>query len=389
MGHGSDAEKKGEIIMTRWQTVGISLLALALLSGCWDQKHLKKQRLVYASSFDLQEEQRVLTTSALRIVTLGGRATGRPEGKNMIVQAVGNTVRDSRLQMDLQISGQYSPNKTRVLLLGEDLAKQDVYPVFDVLYRDPASSLGAKVAVVRGRGEEVIKLDVIGETLVGEYLFELLESSEKSMLVPFETVQTICPILFDPGEDFVLPYIEVQDKHAKLLGTALFKDRKYTGVHLTPLETTLMLLMKGGRKAEASLMVEVNPEERQRSMRYINVTVQSMKRHRSLTIGSDGNPQLRIALKLNLVVLEYSHDHLTETKDYHEVNKMLKEEIERKARKVIDKIQRAGSDQFGIGRSLMAYHPKVWKELDWKEVYPRMEITPNIEVQIVGTGIIR
>jgi spore germination protein KC len=36
----------------------------------------------------------------------------------------------------------------------------------------------------------------------------------------------------------------------------------------------------------------------------------------------------------------------------------------------------------------MAYHPDVWKELEWKKDYAQIDIKPDVTVEVIHRGII-
>ena len=71
-----------------------------------------------------------------------------------LFSATGVTPRNNRDLLSRKVPGRLNASRLRVLLLGEELAKQNFYPVLDIFYRDPLSALSCNIALVRGKAEE-------------------------------------------------------------------------------------------------------------------------------------------------------------------------------------------------------------------------------------------
>ncbi|PEJ53307.1 hypothetical protein CN692_21410 [Bacillus sp. AFS002410] len=374
----------------KYKLVVISLLCILPLTSCWDQRLLKESKLVYSMGYDLEEDDNILVTSVIKTNSQGSSDPSQVKTTNVIVDATGKTTSDSRLKVTRKVSGDYATNKTRVLLLGNDLAKQDIYPIFDVVYRDPRSSLGAKVIVAMGRAEEILKLNKVEESLVSEELLDLITTAESHTIVPIENVQTICTIMFDPGEDIVLPLIEKVDQNLiDISGLALFNGQKYTGYNLLDDEPTLLLLFKNQLKKYARFNLEVNPKEKDIRERYISIQVKKNQPKMNIEVSKENKITVKLNLKLEVNTLEYAHDELDSKKEINKLNKELSKQLTKKAEKVIKTLQESNCDVLGIGRQLISFHPEVWKKLDWNKDYAKITIKPKVEVSIVGTGILK
>lgn len=175
------------------------------LSGCWDQNLLKDARLYLAASFDMDNEGKIIDVVSSPIIKKADQGGSSAETYQLIT-GIGITPRAARKEIDKRSSKTFNASKLRVLIVGDELAKKDIYPILDLFYRDAKSSLSAKVFIAEGMGKDILQLN-IKEQEISEYLFELIESQEVSALIPEENLQSICAEMFDPGEDFILPYI--------------------------------------------------------------------------------------------------------------------------------------------------------------------------------------
>jgi len=365
------------------------LCCLLFLTSCWDQRLLSQSKLVYSVGADLEKDGKLLVTAVIQTIAQASKGTSEPVLTNVIVSTLANTFSDSRTKIMKKISGEYATSKARVLLFHEDLAKEDLYPVLDIIYRDPRSSLGAKVVISKDKAADILNLRVVEESLISEEILEIVTTAETSTLVPEENVQSICPTLFDPGEDITLPYLgKSNDKMIDVYGIALFNGRKYTGYNLYDEEPTVLLMMKNEMKKYAKFTLDVNPKEKDERNRFISVQVKSNKVKKKLKINKNNDITAEFDLNIKVAALEYPKDNLADQKEMKRLNKEISKQLTKKAEKLIKTLQLANCDAFGIGRELIAFHPKVWKSLDWEKAYPKITIKPNIKVEIISSGII-
>ncbi|CAG9620518.1 Ger(x)C family spore germination protein [Sutcliffiella rhizosphaerae] len=367
----------------------IVLLSFTLLTGCWDQKLLKDLKLVFIIGLDKGEDGQIISNVAIReskTLSVGGKPG---EASVAVVEGIGTTISDTRLSLDRKIPGQFSPSKMRVCLIGEELATEDLYSLLDILYRDPAAPLGAKLAIVEGTAGEIINMRSIKETLLTEAISDLLITSEEDTLAVNETVQTVCPIMFDPTGDFSLPVLKkTETKDVELTGVALFNDKVYTGVKLDAEQSTLLILLMGKKGKQAQLNIVVHPEEQNFQNRHLMIGIKDVKRKVKSVVRSSTDIKIDMDLNLTAYVMEYPKDGLISKKKVKELEKKVSQTIEEKVVEVVGIIQEANSDVLRTGQEVKIHHYDVWKKINWKEVYPNIEINPTVTVDIKGTGII-
>ncbi|MGD6794420.1 Ger(x)C family spore germination protein [Metabacillus indicus] len=350
------------------------------ITGCWDQRLLKEGRLVYSSAFDLVENEQVKATAVIRDFV-----NGTPT--NVIVQGKGNTVRETRMHMDNKVSGVFEPSKNRVFLLGKELAEKDIYQFLDIFYRDPNSSISAHVAVVDGEGAEILEKVKEKNVLISEFIIELITNAESSTIVPKQNLQTICTVMFDEGKDFAIPLIKMQENEVVLNGTGIFHKKSLVG-SLSVEESTIFLLLDNQIGKVARFVTQVKENQKYNILNFVTYNISKSKSKIKFKSASPANIEVEISMKADVSIVEYPSDKLADEKVVKELNKKISKELTKKANAVIKKIQAANSDLFGIGRQLIAFHPNTWKEINWDEEYPSITITPKIEVEIVGHGII-
>jgi spore germination protein KC len=372
------------------KTTILLVMCTLVLTGCWDQEQLKETRLAVGIGYDEFDNGELLQTTDIRVPKLDSGGTGRPAVTSVIMKSTGATPRQSRMSLENEVAGNYAPNKVLVYILGEDLARKDIYPIFDVLYRYPRNSLGAKIVVANGRAEDLLSLKVVEEKLVSDALLKIIESAEDDTIIPNISIQSVCPILFNEGQDFALPKIDRSDNHAvKITGISLFSGKSYTGIDLGVDEASILLILNNEESKKVRFNLIVNPEEERKIFQYVTVHISPKKHDMEIKVSKDQQVSVEVKLKLKVHVAEYPKNNLASIREIQTLSKKINEELTKKAEYVIKEIQKANCDYLGIGKRVHAYYPKTWAKLDWKQTYPTIKITPKIETQIVETGIIK
>lgn len=363
----------------------ILLLLCLLLAGCWDQHLMKNAVLVQILSYDLSDDNEFLLGVSIPIID---EPSGGPQAlvKSETFSTRGHTPRDSRRKIAREISGILDTSKNKLILFGERMAAADIYPSLDVIWRDPRNSLGATLVVVEGEALDLLNIKPKHETNVSEYIQDALTSAEENSIIPNETLQTLASEMLDPGEDIVLPYLKMNDKKsAVVIGLALMNERKYSG-NLAPEDSTLLLLLKNKKGKYARFTKRVNNKEKYELNNYISFNVQHMKRNLKVQV-KNGEVSARLHLNVKVNVEEYPKGDIP--KQIEQLSKVLSKELTKDAKRVVTKLQQVNCDTFGIGRRLMAFHPKTWEMQDKKDYFKNIKFDTDVKVEIISHGIVK
>jgi spore germination protein KC len=370
----------------------ISLLAVSaiLLTGCWDQKLLRDVRLVYGFSFDAGKDGLLKIGAAIRENPPSTQGPVTPE--NDVKTVEGKNVLDGRAQLDHQVAGNYKATKAQVFLIGDELAKKDIYSLFSQYFRMADSPLNAKVAIVKGEAHDIIKMRRIGTMLVSEYLFKLIKTAEKNVMVPHTNMMVIFKYTIDPSISLFLPHVAYNKKknEVKLDGLALMDGRKFSGTVLDIDESNMCMLMYNKKGKINSLTIKVSDEDNRLPLRnYLTVNVDRLHRKISIQPAEGEYPiQVKLDLELDVKVWEYPKDRLDNPEVKKKLDEQLNEELTKRAEKVIKKLQKSRCDIFGIARELIAYHPELWNKVkdEWETVFSNMTFKPQVHARIAYKG---
>lgn len=365
------------------------VISFFLLAGCWDQRLVKDINLIYSQALDQTENGLIETT----IVTIGGsqNESGASIGTSQtpaVISAIGNTPRDSRIHLDRKVSGELYASKNRVTLLSRTLAEQNIYSMLDVHYRSPISTTNARIAVVDGPAKNALHVKTAETPLISDYLGDLLLGLEETGVVPKTSLEYSLSHLFDNGADFALPLLNVIDhENVVFSGLALFNDKQMTG-ELDANQTLRLLLLDGKFNKHPRLNVRVNNDEKIHANNFVTVDVVGRDHNMDIIKTGDREFKADLNVSVTLNVVEYPKDSLYVEEHVLELNKHIETQLKSESEKVIQTLQEANCDYFGIGKHVRAFHYTDWQEMNWKQAYPDMPISVKLDTEIIYHGIV-
>jgi len=359
-------------------------LIVPLLTGCWDERFLKNSRTVYLSGFDIDEEGNFLTTAIIRTMNISESSRGERSVTNELVTGKGDTNKKSSMSIDRSVAGKFDPAKGRLLILSNDVAKGDTFNILDSVYRDPRVNMNARMVMTDGNANELIQHLAEEEIEKGEYLFEMIRTSEKNTAVPTVTLHTVCAYSFDKGKDFFIPRLELDEEKnkVKVTGTALFHDHSFTGQYLSPEESTLLLLFMEEPGKKSILTNNIDQE------RDVPISYDVNNVSREINIKKEERVHVDISLQLDVDIVDYPPDKLDQQETINYLNKQLSSHLTKKADDLFKKLADNQSDILGLGRELMAFYPSIWEELKGENYYEHIMVNPEVEVNVTSSGII-
>ncbi|WP_408895012.1 Ger(x)C family spore germination protein [Paenibacillus taichungensis] len=365
----------------------LGMLTLLMLStGCWDQDSLKDARLANASAYDITSEGEIKQT--LEIVDDFESEQGNSD--NEIHSGTGRSVRQSTDRIRAKVTGDIRFFKYGMILYGNKLAQNDIYPYLDVLYREPDYPTShVKIGIVDGAAGDLLQQKRVGSILIGEFITKKIKSLEELCIFPEMTLETLLPPMLDPGQDFALPYLYQDGEEIAARGIALFHDQKFTG-SLNTEQGPLYVIMSGKWNKAARFVKKIHSGPSNDPRNYVTYEANTEKIKRKLNVKVGNDSQIDVSLRVNLpvTIVEYPRDHLQEKGTIERLNRQLSEAMTRDAEVIIQTLQRSGCDSFGIGRQLIAHYPDLWKQLDWNKEYAQVRFHPEVKVKVIGSGVL-
>lgn len=365
-------------------------ICLLLITGCWDQNLMKDATLIQTITFDQTDEGEFSLGFSIpniyRNSMDSGQETEAINSENL--STVANTPREGRMKLNTEIPGNLDSSKNKLVLFGEQFAKGDIYPSLDVIWRDPRSSLSAKLAVVKGKAFDTLSIQPRVESNISQNILYLIRSTETNTIIPDESIQTLASEILDPGEDIVLPLLKIGRNGTTIdvAGVALFDDRKLSGT-LSQEESTLFLLLNNKQSKYARFTKYVNGNKELNMNNFISLNVDHIKRKLNVSVNDRGEVLVNLNLHLKVIVEEYPIGNVPNKVD--QLNNKLSNTFTNNAEEVIKKLQEANCDAFGIGRRLIAFHHDTWKEKNKTNYFKDVKFKSKVDVEIIQHGIVK
>lgn len=355
------------------------LTSTLLLSGCWDQRLYKELSVIsilgidgLVGDFKAYYAYPSSSSDSTQYIVL--------EGKGKTLRDVGNNA-NKKTEQTIDIA------ELTTILVSEESAKSDLYDLLDVYYRSAQSPMTAKVLVTDGTTKRFLELKESIPKEIGEYYLDFVQSFEDASIVPKTNLEMAANLMFSEGRDLALPYLKTSsDKELpQLEGLALFNGKKYTGEYLTLRESTFATLLGYGKANIVELAYLWNKKEENVSVAF---DVIRFKKKTKITKNGD-TIKVTYNIKMPIVTTEYPPDHLDRKQVRKELEKFIERSVEKDINRMFKKSQEASSDILGIGEYIRAYHPQLWREGKWKDIYKDIKIEAKVNAEIVRSGSIR
>lgn len=369
----------------------ISCIITAMLSvsltGCWNYREIDQLHMVSGFAVDKSPEGKFLVTAETVDIKTGGKeSTFSP----MILTAEGETLLDAIRNIIIISGRKLYWSHAKVVIIGQDLAREGIIQILDLITRDPEPRLELNVMISKEKTAREIFL--LGSTTSKIQSFEIYMAvkSQKSLSkAPTTKVYQLVNSLSNEKESTVLPAIgfamNAGKKNIALSGAAVMKKEKLVGF-LDEEEAKHILFVKNQIKGG------VLPELKSGKASHSSISLEIFENKTKITpICSDGKISINVDIKTSVGVDE--HDTKKSYIDQKSIS-MLKREaeksLENNIKNTISKVQgKYGVDIFGFGNEIRIKMPSLWKSVanDWDRLFRNLNVDVKASIDIRNTGL--
>ncbi|MFC4411285.1 Ger(x)C family spore germination protein [Chungangia koreensis] len=353
------------------------LFVVFLLGGCWDEQLFKNISIVQMVGYEGDPGEITAYFSYPKI--------SKDNIEYLVIKGEGISLHAARIQANKKTNQLLDLSVLEVALMSDETVTHNIYDYLDPFYRIPKNRLNARLVIVEGSMDDYINEQLNLTAELPDFYSDLIESSVLTSESIDVTLQKACTILFDPGIDLTLPYLQIdkESSNPKLGGAALFSDMVYTGEYLTTKESVLLNIMRDQIGKQARLTYQWNHKGKEYPL---IIDVEKAKKKWRI----DGeNLKLHATYNLNISINELAVQSIAKKETINELEKFLNEKIEGDMKGIFQKIQDAESDALGIGRQVRAFHPNIWKEGKWHDTYKKIDFDVKVKSTIYSTGILQ
>ena len=379
----------------RRRSIALVLILISLqLAGCWSRVEVNDLAIVSLMAIDLTDDGQLQTW--LQIV-VPSRASGQGGGGSgprtdlpyITVTGKGSTLLDASRSIQLALPRRLFWAHTRVVLLGENLARSGVRPILDFLTRHRELRLTNYLMTVRGPLETLLAAPVDLDLLPAEYLREINRSQVGIATNVGDFARSLAARGADPitGVAEVIPPGEAapegQRPALKLAGSALYHKDRLVG-YLDDRETRGVLWLRD-EVQRGTITVGPDTLPGRVTMNWVRSKVK-----RSVQ-GSGGQVTIRIDAEAEADVGEQTTTlDLSDPKVLEAVERQMAAEVRERIELALSRMREANVDAAGLGELIHQQQPQVWKRLEkeWKQgKYQKTPVVVRATAHIRRTGL--
>ncbi|WML55846.1 Ger(x)C family spore germination protein [Neobacillus sp. PS3-12] len=358
-----------------------------LLVGCWDRIEVNDLALVMATGLDKTSDQKLQVTAQIATPSQGGQSAASSSNQlpYLVVSTIGTNTISAKQKMQEELSRRiYMPHR-RVLIIGEDLAKQGFQPILDQLTREPSSRLDTFVLIAKGTtANALMKVPYPYEGVPMEAVREI----ERSKLGPTVTLKDLVNVISSGTMSPLLPAIEMESQsngHStfRINGTAIFRHDRLIGWLDDRKTRGLMWLRKDVKQAFMTIKLNQTPG-------YISMNLNNYAT-KIFTKKEKGQLVIHFTVLADGDIVENSTDiDLMDPKNDTRLNKIFSDELNKRITSSLYTIQhRYQTDVLEIGEILHQQKPKEWKKLSahWDQEFPKVKFVIQTKVKTNHIGM--
>ncbi|WP_339245763.1 Ger(x)C family spore germination protein [Paenibacillus sp. FSL R10-2796] len=375
----------------------VLILMQIFVTGCWSRRELNDLAIAVGIGIDKIGDQYQVSAQVVLPSQIAGSKGGSPQAPVNLYKATGNTVYEALRKITTVSPRKIYISHLRILVLGEDLAKEGINDVLDFMSRDTDTRNDYFIVVAKdAKAEDALKILTSLEKIPAVRLFSSLESSEKNW-APTSTVTlgTLITELVSKGKNPVLTGVVIEGSvdvgetpnnvetvdsptELKYSGLAVFKEDKLIG-WLNPEESKVYNYLTN--KVESTVFYIQCPEGKKVSLDVFEA--------RSKMKGSIHNEKPEISIEQHIESdigeVQCRNLELTDTKTITELEQIANKKVQNLFKTTIKKVQNEyKSDIFGFGEIIHRSNPQAWKKLrnNWDETFVNLPISVKMDIKI-------
>ena len=364
---------------------------ILLLSGCYNYRELNELAITTGIAIDKEENYKV-TIMIANSKKEGSDGSISPQAT--VYEGNGDTIYEAFKDTSLALSKQIYLSHIDVLVLSEEIAKNNLNDVIDFLFRYPQTRNNFQLVLAKDKkAGDILKITTPLETFPSQNLAKNLEITDKlqgfTYTVDFtEFVKT----LTTEGVNPVLPSVTIigdvesgnknenieenePQTYLKLDMLGIFKDNKF--VTYANGDESKGINIINNKVYILGVIIDYNDKK-------VVTEITEMK-----TDFEVKNNKVIINIKTNGSIQEIdSNVNLDDNKVIEEIKNKDIEKIKEYVNKAIDLAQKNKTDIFGFGNYVYKNDYKNYNE-NWNEViFPNLEAEINVDLKLQAKGSI-
>ncbi|MGD8190133.1 Ger(x)C family spore germination protein [Brevibacillus ginsengisoli] len=368
------------------------LLCSFILAGCWDRRELEERTSLLAIAIDMSEENPKLYKITVqipiptKIAGSGGTGGGKGGDTVRVMSSTGKTVIDAANNLQNRLNQRIFLGHTRVVAVSEDVARKGLTDIIDGFRRNPQMRRLLWPIVVKGKASHLLEIQPKISQIPIAYVMDMIESGSKLQIIPDQTLGNFYIQSSSSRLEPFLNYMEATKNDVAWKGIAVFKGDKLVGV--LPDTLSWVLLQLSEKKRGGNIVVPIQGKKGEYLAFHPKVV--KTKVNVEHTPNARGGHKVSYLCKLQGDIMETTYHTNLKDEDLIPIyQKLIKEELDRRAKSLLIKLQKEyKTDVLKLGSIMHAYHYQdYWVNHHWNEDFPKMEVSVVYDVRIRRLGM--
>ncbi|ANA82410.1 Ger(x)C family spore germination protein [Paenibacillus glucanolyticus] len=380
------------------------MTSLIITSGCWSRKELNELAVVMALGIDTHKDGYAVSAQVLNSSELATKSGGSIGSLPVVTyKSVGKTVPDALQRMLSMAPRMLYLSHVRVLVLGEDLARQGVSDVLDYISRNHQLRTNFFMLIAKnGNASEILEVVTPFEYIPANSLYSSILISEKKWAATGKvTLQQFVNELKQSGSDPILSGVQLNGSSAEgqsvenvkkispstLLqhaGLGVFKGDRLVGWLGEPPSKTVNYVLN---RVESTAGYVSCP-----SGGIVGFTVNRADTSLDVMLSAENIPRFSVKMEIEADINSVQCPiNINQPSAIEALERSIEDKYNENIEKhVKDVQQRYGADIFALGEVLHRKYPQVWKTYrsHWGESFQSMSIDVHSHVAIRRIGSI-
>lgn len=384
--------------------VGLIMLIIVtcsmLLVGCWDLKDIEVLALVANIAFDVgKSKEYELTVQILLPEILHGQSTAKAAGEGnpiFVIAVEGQTPFEANRKLHEYIPRRPFFGNTRSIVIGEELARQGVLPVLNMVEINHEFRRSKMIFMALGDGGRVLEIKARIMVNPGDIPVGFMQNLPGIASTVTQTVGNFITQVSSSTIEAVLPVVKViegepevgDNPEVRVAKTAAFKGDRLVGF-LDERESRGLLWVLGRGKIKGVISFQ-SPE----TLEIVTIEITRNSSFIDASIDDEGRLSVDITIRTegNLVDQTGFAD-LYDPQIRRSIERRYAETVRQEIEHALNKAQKElRTDIFGFGGAFFRAYPRVWRdslELMWDELYPYITVNIHVEAHVRSSNLIK
>ena len=381
-----------------YKKILIVFILIFLTTGCWNYNELNSLAITTAMAIDKKDNKYEVS---ILIANSRNKQSSSENGESQTVvySATGDTIADAMKNIDLENPRQTYIGHLTALIINEEVAKEGLIDVLDLLLRNSESTKRFFVAIAReNKAKDILKIVSPLESFPAQTISTNIKTSSESQAVSVSVIYSdFIKTMLAKGIEPVLPTIKVEgneEKGAKnsnleqtdpmgqlkLDTVAIFNKDKLIGYATKDESRGINLALN---KIDAMII------KYKCKKNYLVAEISGVTSKIDVKINNNIEPSIKIKASGDIIENNCDID-LTNPDVIDDVEKDVEKQIKNLVKKGIKYIQSEKVDSIGIGNLVYKQNPNYYKKIDdWNNYFSNLDVNIKVDANINSKGSIK